>query len=77
MSREKRGFILMVDDNPQNLQVLGQMLKKNGYKAAAVQSGARALEFVEKREPDLILLDIMMPEMDGLETCRLLKKKKT
>ncbi len=76
MSREKRGFILMVDDNPQNLQVLGQMLKKNGYKAAAVQSGARALEFVEKREPDLILLDIMMPEMDGLETCRLLKKKK-
>lgn len=66
-------LILMVDDRPQNLQVLGNTLKEKGYKLAAARSGAQALEFIEKKEPDLILLDIMMPDMNGYEVCNKLK----
>lgn len=66
--------ILMVDDNPQNLQMLGNTLKEKKYKLAAAQNGRQALDFVKKRKPDLILLDIMMPGMDGYEVCRRLKE---
>lgn len=66
-------LILMVDDNPQNLQMLGSTLKEKGYKLAAAGSGKQALEFIEKKKPDLILLDIMMPEMNGYEVCERLK----
>ena len=66
-------LILMVDDLPQNLQVLGSTLKEKGYKLAAARSGAQALEFIEKKEPDLILLDIMMPDINGYEVCKILK----
>lgn len=67
-------LILMVDDNPQNLQMLGNTLKEKGYKLAAAGSGSQALEFIEKKEPDLILLDIMMPVMNGYEVCKKLKE---
>jgi diguanylate cyclase (GGDEF)-like protein len=66
-------LILMVDDHPQNLQVLGITLKEKGYKLAAARSGAQALEFIEKKKPDLILLDIMMSDMNGYEVCKILK----
>jgi len=69
----KTPLILIVDDNPQNLQVLGSMLKEHGYKPAAAQNGEKAIEFVQKKSPDLILLDIMMPGMDGIEVCRRFK----
>lgn len=59
--------ILVVDDNDINLQLITFLLEENGYQVRAVSSGKRALEQVEQKVPDLILLDIMMPEMDGFE----------
>jgi PleD family two-component response regulator len=65
--------ILIIDDTPDNLRLLSQMLTKCGYKVRAVLSGAYALAAVQAAPPDLILLDIMMPQMDGYEVCRHLK----
>ena len=65
--------ILVVDDVLQNLQVVGTMLRNEGYDVMPAGSGTQALERVRVRMPDLILLDLMMPEMDGLEVCRRLK----
>ncbi|MBK7173500.1 MAG: hybrid sensor histidine kinase/response regulator [Bacteroidales bacterium] len=65
--------ILIVDDIPANLKVLGEILKNEGYKVRPVPSGVMALQVAEKEKPDLILLDIMMPEMDGYEVCRRMK----
>jgi len=69
----KAEHILLVDDNPNNLRLLSQILSERGYSPRAVTSGARALASVEMTPPDLILLDIRMPGMDGYEVCRLLK----
>lgn len=65
--------ILVVDDTPTNLQVLFELLNQEGYRVASAKNGAAALARVESLIPDLILLDIMMPEMDGFETCCQLK----
>lgn len=70
-------IILMVDDHPRNLQVLGAILKKHDYSIAVARSGEQALEFVQTIPPDLILLDVMMPQMDGFEVCRRLKADET
>lgn len=67
--------ILVVDDTPANLHLLSQMLKNCGYKVRPVPSGALALKAIESRSPDLILLDISMPEMDGYTVCEQLKAK--
>ena len=61
--------ILIVDDLPKNIQVLGSVLKNQNYKLEFATNGLKALEWLEEKEFDLILLDIMMPEMDGYETC--------
>ena len=66
--------ILLVDDNVTNLQVLHQTLDGRGYKLLVAKNGASALAIAEKARPSLILLDIMMPEMDGYEVCRRLKE---
>ncbi|MEI6050814.1 MAG: hybrid sensor histidine kinase/response regulator [Bacteroidota bacterium] len=66
--------ILIVDDTPANLMLLSQILKDNGYKVRPVLNGILALQVAEKEKPDLILLDIMMPDMDGFEVCCRLKK---
>ena len=66
--------ILIVDDVPDNLKVLGNILKPDGYRIRSVLNGEIALQVTEKEKPDLILLDIMMPEMDGFEVCSRLKK---
>ncbi len=66
-------LILIVDDNLRNLQVLGNLLEKT-YQTAISTNGLNALAFVKKRQVDLILLDIMMPEMGGFETCEKLKE---
>ena len=68
------GNILVVDDVPANLTLLAGMLKENGYRVRPVPSGKLALKAVENEQPDLILLDITMPEMDGFEVCRRLKQ---
>ena len=65
--------ILLVDDNVTNLQVLHQTLDGRGYKLLVALNGASALAIAEKAKPSLILLDIMMPEMDGLEVLRRLR----
>ncbi len=65
--------ILLVDDNTANLQVLRESLEGLGCKILVAKNGVSALAIVEKARPDLILLDIMMPEMDGYEVCRRLK----
>jgi two-component system sensor histidine kinase/response regulator len=69
----KKVPILIVDDDPNNQQVLGSLLVKNGYQVTAAQSGQQALDFVQKKIPAAILLDVMMPKMDGFEVCRQLK----
>ncbi|MCP4688797.1 MAG: response regulator [Desulfobacterales bacterium] len=73
MERSNKKSILVVDDNLQNLQYIGNILGKSGYEPTMIRSGLQALTFLEKKRPDLILLDIMMPEMDGLEVCKRLK----
>lgn len=65
--------ILIVDDNPTNIDLLRRFLDDEKYKIAAVTRGEVALKIVEKNPPDLILLDVMMPGMDGYEVCRRLK----
>lgn len=65
--------ILIVDDTPENLHLLAAILTERGYKVRLAPSGAHALQSVQKNQPDLILLDIMMPNMDGYEVCRALK----
>jgi putative two-component system response regulator len=71
--RDGQDKILMVDDNPTNLQVLQATLEGRGYRLLAARDGSSALTVTAKAEPDLILLDIMMPVMDGFEVCRRLK----
>lgn len=65
--------ILIVDDKPANLRLLTQILTEHGYQVRAMTSGARALESALVTPPDLILLDIRMPEMDGFAVCTALK----
>ena len=63
------GLILIVDDTPTNLDVISEALSDAGYTVAIATSGERALKQLERRSPDLILLDVMMPGIDGFETC--------
>ncbi len=71
--REHGPQILLVDDNATNLQVLYQTLEGCGYRLLAARSGKDAISIAARALPDLILLDVMMPEMDGFETCARLK----
>ncbi|OUC11687.1 MAG: hybrid sensor histidine kinase/response regulator [Alkalinema sp. CACIAM 70d] len=65
--------ILLVDDNPTNLKVLSEAIQGNTWKALMATDGESAIEQAEYAHPDLILLDVMMPGIDGFETCRRLK----
>ncbi len=65
--------ILIVDDTPENLQILGMVLKKEGYQIMVAGDGLQAMEAVAASKPDLILLDVMMPRMDGFTLCTRLK----
>ncbi|RAK08124.1 response regulator receiver modulated diguanylate cyclase [Halanaerobium saccharolyticum] len=71
LNRDKT--ILIVDDSKLNIQVLSDILKEKSYRISLARSGRMALEFVNMKKPDLILLDIMMPEIDGFEVCSRLK----
>jgi sigma-B regulation protein RsbU (phosphoserine phosphatase) len=72
--QEQPERILLVDDNPTNLQVLFQTLEGRGYNLLVAKDGETALTIVKKALPELILLDIMMPGIDGYEVCRQLKE---
>jgi adenylate cyclase len=65
--------ILIIDDAPANIQTLSSILKERGYNINIATNGRQGLEVLERIRPDLILLDIMMPEMDGFETCQRIK----
>lgn len=67
------GRILVVDDLPANVRLLEGILKVAGYEVETAPDGARALEFISATPPDVVLLDIMMPDMDGFEVCRRIK----
>ncbi len=72
-TRSPKGDILIVDDTPDNLRLLSSMLSKRGYKVRSVINGKMALDAARAVPPDLILLDILMPDMDGYEVCQRLK----
>jgi len=72
--KSKRENILIVDDDPNNIRILGTVLREKNYNIAVATNGNQALNMALKRKPDLILLDIMMPEIDGYQVCRRLKE---
>jgi class 3 adenylate cyclase len=71
MSGKQR--ILAVDDNPQNVKLLEQVLRSSGYEVESALSGAEALAKLESTQPDLVLLDVVMPGMSGYEVCRAIR----
>ncbi len=73
LEAKKKPNILVVDDTPANLRLLTELLIQNGYEVRPAPNGRLALKTVESKLPDLILLDIMMPDLDGYEVCRQLK----
>ncbi len=68
--------ILLVDDEPDILEIVGYNLKSEGYQVFTANNGAEGFKIAKKVIPHLILLDIMMPEMDGIETCEKIRKDK-
>ncbi len=71
MAKEK---ILIVEDEKDIVELLQYNLEKENFKIQSASNGQRALDLVRKNHPDLVLLDLMLPEIDGLEVCRILKK---
>ena len=74
---DAQDIVLIVDDTPENLHVLGEMLEQEGCQVRVATNGQQALQIARASSPDLILLDIMMPGMDGYEVCRQLKADTT
>ena len=68
--------ILIVDDDPTLTTLVEKFLKKEGYKATAITDAVDGLEYVMKNDPDLIILDVMMPVINGFNFCKLLKQEK-
>ena len=68
--------ILVVDDEPDILEILSYNLKKEGFQVSVANNGEEGLKKAEQEKPDLIILDIMMPQMDGVEVCRILRSRK-
>jgi DNA-binding response OmpR family regulator len=73
MQIAERGTVLIVDDTPDNLALLSDALDAHGYMVLVALDGQSALNRIQRRRPDLILLDAMMPGLDGFETCRRIK----
>jgi putative two-component system response regulator len=72
-TRGLSGRVLIVDDVDGNVQLAASVLEPQGYSVSSAHTGREALEAVDRDQPDLILLDVMMPELDGFEACRMLK----
>jgi PleD family two-component response regulator len=73
LTQPHRGNLLLVDDTPNNLRLLSAMLTEQGYEVRRVVNGQMALKTAQANPPDLILLDIKMPDMNGYEVCQRLK----
>jgi CheY-like chemotaxis protein len=69
----KQATILVVDDNLDNVEILRALLESRGYTVASASDGRSALAKIEEVQPDLVLLDVMMPGMDGWQVCRTIK----
>lgn len=67
--------ILIVDDDAPNVKMISFLLREEGYDVVSVDNGAAALELVDRERPDLIILDVMMPHMDGFEVCRRIRQR--
>lgn len=76
MAARKVRKVLVVDDEPVLVETIAYNLEQAGYEVITVADGASALETARREKPDLVILDIMLPEMDGLEVCRLLRREK-
>ncbi|HEU4451558.1 MAG TPA: response regulator [Longimicrobium sp.] len=70
---DSKGTILVVDDNPDNVEILRAFLESRGYAVAQAPDGRTALARMEQVRPALVLLDVMMPGMDGWQVCRTIK----
>lgn len=66
-------YVIAVDDDPEVLETLGRVLRREGLEVGLASSGVQALDFVEKNPPDLMILDIMMPGLDGITICKQLR----
>ena len=77
MSKLPNARILVVDDEPQNIRLLQIRLQTDGYTVLTANSGQEALELVQDDAPDLILLDIMMPGMNGFEVCQRIRAEES
>jgi PleD family two-component response regulator len=75
LGSDSSGIVLIVDDNPSNLRLLSAVLTKEGYDVRKALSGSMALQVALNAPPDLMLLDIMMPDMDGYSVCKLFKEQ--
>nr|WP_320189874.1 response regulator [uncultured Desulfobacter sp.] len=74
---ELEGFsILIVDDEPKNIQLLGSILKQNGYQVEFATDGEKALDWLNNKNFDLVMLDVMMPGLNGYEVCERIKANK-
>ena len=71
MNKQK---ILLVDDEKDILELVGYNLEKEGFEVYSAMNGRKAMEIARQVIPDLVLLDVMMPEMDGMDTCRELRE---
>jgi len=67
--------ILVVDDDAPSVKMISFLLREEGYEVSSTDSGVAAVELVERQRPDLIILDVMMPHMDGFEVCRRIRQK--
>ena len=67
--------ILLVDDEPEILEICRDYLKASGYDVVTAKDGAQGLSFARREKPDLIVLDLLMPEMDGLDLCRAIRRE--
>ena len=67
--------VLIVDDDPDIQRLVSYNLDQAGFQVAAAATGRTALEAVEEQPPDLIILDIMLPDVDGMEVCRILRQR--
>lgn len=68
--------IMVVDDEKEITEILGRLLRKKGYEVQAANNGQEALDMLGEFKPDIMLLDIMMPGIDGLEVCEIIKNDK-
>ncbi len=72
--KKKDILILLVDDEPDILEIVGYNLSSEGYKVITADNGSEGVKLAKKNKPHLIILDVMMPEMDGIEACELIRK---